>query len=73
MMRITPEALPTTTNNNWPKKQDGAAAKQRVAQQLHAACRDVGFVYVVGHQVPQPDADAVLREARAWFELPVSV
>ncbi|EIE18553.1 Clavaminate synthase-like protein, partial [Coccomyxa subellipsoidea C-169] len=40
---------------------------------LHAACRDVGFFYVVNHGVPASVTDGVLQEARQWFNMPAEV
>ena len=41
-----------------------------VAAKLHAACRDPGFCYVVGHGVPSELDRAMMRIARAFFALP---
>lgn len=46
-------------------------ARRAVGQQLHAACRDVGFFYIVGHGMPPEVQEGVLAQARRWFELPV--
>jgi isopenicillin N synthase-like dioxygenase len=48
----------------------GGAARDRVARQLDAACRQVGFFYIVGHGVgdgPQRRLEALARE---FFGLP---
>lgn len=44
----------------------GAAA---VAAAFDRACRDLGFVVVVGHGVPQSAIDAAHRSSRAFFDL----
>ena len=36
------------------KSGEAGGAKATVAAQVHAACRDVGFFYAVGHGVSQP-------------------
>jgi hypothetical protein len=41
------------------------------AQQLHEACRDVGFFYVSNTGVPAGVSEGVLRLAHEWFQLPV--
>eukprot|EP00891_Asterochloris_glomerata_P003840 jgi/Astpho2/3840/e_gw1.00062.83.1_t len=48
-------------------------AVQQVAKQLHAACTDVGFFYISGHGVPAQVQEDVLKQARAWFQLPEHV
>lgn len=44
--------------------------RQAVADAIGAACRDVGFLYITGHGVPQERIDAVYRMAAAFFDLP---
>jgi isopenicillin N synthase-like dioxygenase len=44
--------------------------RQAVADAIGAACRDVGFLYVTGHGVPQTHVDEVYRVAEAFFALP---
>lgn len=48
-----------------------SASKQRVATQVDQACRDVGFLIVVGHGV-DPELIAKARQiARAFYDCPV--
>ena len=44
--------------------------RQAVADAIGAACRNVGFLYVTGHGVPQSRIDEVYRVASAFFDLP---
>jgi len=44
--------------------------KKRVADQLHQACRDVGFFYLKGHGIEQTEMEKVLQKAREFFALP---
>jgi isopenicillin N synthase-like dioxygenase len=44
----------------------------RVAAELGAACRDVGFFYVVNHGVPASLVAAAFAASRAFFALPVA-
>ena len=37
---------------------------------LRTAARDVGFFYLSGHGITQPEIDAVLSAARDFFALP---
>jgi isopenicillin N synthase-like dioxygenase len=46
---------------------------QAVAQALGAACRDVGFFYVSGHNVPQALVARVFAASAALFAAPVQV
>jgi len=46
---------------------DDPAERDRVATEIHRACRETGFFYVVGHGVPQSLADAQIAAARALF------
>lgn len=39
---------------------------------LDDACTHVGFFYVQNHGLAQEVVEGVLKEARRWFELPVS-
>jgi isopenicillin N synthase-like dioxygenase len=47
------------------------AGKQAVAQQIDRACRDIGFLIISGHNVPQALIDAVDEVSRAFFDLPL--
>ncbi len=47
-------------------------AQQAVAEQIAIACRETGFFYVIGHGVPADLTDALLREARRFFDLPLA-
>ena len=45
------------------------AAKLKVARQIHEACRDDGFFYLTGHNVPQEIIDKVLKLGYEFFHL----
>lgn len=47
-----------------------AAARARLARQIHQACRDIGFFYVAGHGVPEPLLRGQLAAAARFFALP---
>jgi isopenicillin N synthase-like dioxygenase len=49
-----------------------AAARRRVAAELGAACREVGFFYVSGHGIEHTALAAVFSQARLFFEQPRS-
>ncbi|CAB4404017.1 Clavaminate synthase-like protein [Rhizophagus irregularis] len=46
------------------------AAKLEVAKQIHKACRDVGFFYLTGHNIPQEIMDKTLKLGYEFFHLP---
>jgi isopenicillin N synthase-like dioxygenase len=53
-----------------------AALTQRakeIGEQFYAACRDVGFAYLVNTGVPQEEVDAIFSWSRKFFELPYDV
>ncbi len=48
------------------------ASKRVVARQIGAACRDIGFLLITGHGVPQELIDAVDTVSREFFDLPLA-
>jgi isopenicillin N synthase-like dioxygenase len=48
------------------------AARRSVAAQVDAACRDVGFLSVVGHGVPTALIDEMVATTTAFFDRPVT-
>lgn len=49
---------------------DDPAARARIGADIHRACRETGFFYVVGHGVPQALMDAQIAETRRFFAQP---
>jgi isopenicillin N synthase-like dioxygenase len=49
----------------------GAAEKRSVAQQINQACRDIGFLLIAGHRVPEDLIQAVDQVSREFFDLPL--
>ena len=47
-----------------------APALRALAAQLDAACRQVGFFYIVGHGVPQAALDGYLGLSARFFDQP---
>jgi isopenicillin N synthase-like dioxygenase len=47
-----------------------AAARRDCGRAIGAACRDVGFFYVVNHGIAQPRIEEVFAAARRFFALP---
>jgi isopenicillin N synthase-like dioxygenase len=50
----------------------GEAGKRAVAAQVDAACRDLGFLRVTGHGVPQSVCDSLLAAWGGFFDLPMA-
>ncbi|MDB5572584.1 MAG: Isopenicillin synthase [Hyphomicrobiales bacterium] len=50
---------------------DGAG-RRAIAQQIHRACRETGFFYVVGHGVPDSLVAAQFDAAKRFFDLPLA-
>jgi isopenicillin N synthase-like dioxygenase len=48
----------------------GGAAQQRLFQEMHEACRAVGFFYIQNHGVPAEAIDGIFNEAHRFFDLP---
>ena len=49
-----------------------AAGKRALAEQVDAACREIGFLIISGHGVPASLLDEAFTVSRAFFELPLS-
>jgi isopenicillin N synthase-like dioxygenase len=43
---------------------------RQVAQELVTACKEVGFVYIVNHSLPESMLDEAFDWSRRFFELP---
>jgi isopenicillin N synthase-like dioxygenase len=54
-----------------PWENGDAAARAGVARALDAACRNIGFMQVVGHGLPASVSQALRRETEAFFDLPL--
>jgi isopenicillin N synthase-like dioxygenase len=46
------------------------SGRQRVAEELVAACKKVGFVYIVNHSLPESMLDEAFSWSSSFFELP---
>ncbi|CAG8696592.1 9356_t:CDS:10 [Acaulospora morrowiae] len=59
-------AFTTSPKNNDKIRRE---LKIKTAQKIHEACRDVGFFYLTGHNVPQEICEQVLKLANEFFHL----
>jgi len=55
-----------------PFHEGGLAGKRSVAAQVDAACRDLGFLQVIGHGVPVSVRDGLLDAWAGFFDLPMA-
>jgi isopenicillin N synthase-like dioxygenase len=46
--------------------------RQKVAWEIHKACRESGFFYVINHRIPAEVIDDEFGIAKRFFELPLS-
>ena len=46
-------------------------AKERVAKEVHDACRDIGFLTIVNHPVPPAKIREIFRQSKRFFALPL--
>jgi isopenicillin N synthase-like dioxygenase len=46
-------------------------AAERVAGEIHRACRTIGFFYVIGHGIEPVMVDRAMAAAKAFFDLPL--
>ena len=49
----------------------GTTDRKSIADDIHRACRDTGFFYVVNHGIPQALIDAQFTAAKRFFDLPL--
>ncbi|CAI2173753.1 20263_t:CDS:2, partial [Funneliformis geosporum] len=62
--------LPVIDLSAFTTNLNSQVAKLETARQIHEACRDVGFFYLTGHNVPQDIIDKVLKLGYEFFHLP---
>src|SRR6185436_1784853 len=63
------DLLPIVDLEPWDE--GSAAARTSVARAVDAACRNIGFMQVLGHGLPASVSEALRRETEAFFELPL--
>lgn len=69
--RVAPDEIPVIDLE--PFLRGDAAARALVAARIGAACREIGFFYVVNHGVPEALIARVYAEARRFFSQPEAV
>ena len=61
--------IPIVDFAHW-KPDSSPEQRLRVAQELVAACRSVGFVYIINHGVPKEDLERAFEIAKKLYDLP---
>lgn len=51
---------------------DDAAGQQRVAAEIYRACREVGFLYLTHHGIPQSAIELAFEQSKQFFALPLA-
>jgi isopenicillin N synthase-like dioxygenase len=64
---MAPTTIPVVDFASWSSDQ---SHRQRVAQDIVAACKQVGFVYIVNHSLPETLLEDAFRWSRLLFDLP---
>jgi len=62
-------SLPIIDVSAFTRNSNSQTEKLKVAKQIFEACRDVGFFYLIGHNVPQEIIDKVLKLGYEFFHL----
>ena len=65
-----PRTLPIVDLSSW--REGDEASLTRIAAGIGAACRDVGFFYVINHGVDEGLVAEAFAQSRRFFELPLS-
>ena len=65
-----PRTLPIIDLSSW--RESDRASLARIAAEVGAACRDVGFFYVVNHGVDEPLIAEAFAQSRRFFALPLA-
>jgi len=55
-----------------PIRGTNQTAIERVAKEVHDACRDIGFLTIVNHPVPHEKIRAIFRQSQRFFALPLA-
>lgn len=62
--------IPTVDFSPWTQSTDNTS-RAKVAHDIVDACKDVGFVYIINHSVPEPLLDEAFDWSRRFFDLPM--
>ncbi len=65
------ETIPVIDIGGLLERDSASTEGDEAARQIGDACRDVGFFYIQNHGIPADHLDAVFREAKRFFNLPI--
>src|SRR5271156_3208859 len=65
-----PRTLPILNLSSW--REGDRASLSTIAAEVGAACRDVGFFYVVNHGVDKDLIERAFAQSRRFFALPLA-
>jgi len=64
------DLVPVADLSHW--RSGGPSGRAAVAHAVGQACRDVGFLQIVGHGIPEPVSAALRSETEQFFQLPLA-
>ena len=82
-IQTAPSAMPAPVPGRWANANDlpvidfaplagsNEEAKDRVAREVDAACREIGFLTIVNHPVPPAKIREIFRQSKRFFALPL--
>jgi hypothetical protein len=62
----------SSPSSSSPPSHASSAARLQAAQDLVRACREVGFVYVKNHGIPQDELDKAFALSKQFYDLPTA-
>lgn len=66
MASTEPPNIPVVDFAGWNTE----SSRQRIAQEIVAVCKTVGFVYIINHSLPESMLDEAFNWSKLFFELP---
>lgn len=67
MTSTSKQVIPVVDFAKWTA---GGPSRLQIAQEIVAACKKVGFVYIVNHSLPDSLLDEAFNWSRLFFDLP---
>lgn len=68
MSSSTPSQVPVVDFANW--RESNLENRRRIANEITAACRKIGFVYIINHDMPPELLDEAFSWSKNFFDLP---
>ena len=67
-MSSSSSQVPVVDFANW--RESNLEDRRRIASEITAACRKLGFVYIVNHAIPPELLEEALSWSKKFFDLP---